>query len=375
MGRRAAVVRGCYAGRVSGLLGELGIQVPLVQAPMAGVSTPALAAAVSNAGALGSIAVGATDVAGARAMIREVRASTARPFNLNLFCHRRPPRAPTHEAAWLVALAPTFRSFGAEPPAQLTEVYRTFLGDDAMLAMLLEERPPVVSFHFGVPPRETTAALRAAGILLLGCATNRDEARLLEQAGVSAIVAQGFEAGGHRGVMDLGLPDDGLGVLALTRLLVAEARVPVIAAGGIMDGAGIAACQALGAVAAQLGTAFIACPESSADAAYREALFGPAAAHTVMTRVISGRPARCLANRFTALAQTIDQGGAPDYPLAYAAGKALAAAARAAGETGFAAQWAGQGAPLARALPAAALVSVLEEERRTASSGIAPVRR
>jgi nitronate monooxygenase len=345
----------------------LGIRVPIVQAPMAGVSTPALAAAVSNAGGLGSIAVGAADVAATRQMIGEVRALTARPFNLNLFCHRRPPRDAARESRWLEALGPRFRSFGAAPPARLDEVYRSFLDDEEMLALLLEERPPVVSFHFGAPARATIDALHDAGVRLLGSATNLDEARALEAAGLDAIVAQGYEAGGHRGVTDPDAPDAQLGTLALTRLLSARCRLPIVAAGGIMDGAGIAAVLALGASAAQLGTAFIGCPESSADGAYRAALASPASAHTVMTRVVSGRPARCLANRFTELAATIDERDVPAYPLAYAAGKALAAAARAGGETGYGAQWAGQGAPLARFLPAAALVSALEDERAQAA--------
>jgi nitronate monooxygenase len=331
---------------------------------MAGVSTPALAAAVSEAGGLGSIAVGSADVEATRAMLREVRARTGRPFNLNVFCHRPARRDEARETRWLETLAPRFRSFGAEPPAQLGEVYRSFLGDEAMLALLLDERPPVVSFHFGAPPRATVDALRAAGIRLLGSATNLDEGRALEAVGVDAIVAQGYEAGGHRGVTDPDAPDDRLGTFALVRLLASGCRVPVIAAGGIMDGAGIAAAQALGASAAQLGTAFIGCRESSADAAYRAALAGPGATHTVMTRIISGRLARCLGNQFTELALTVDEASVPDYPLAYAAGKALAAAARTAGETGFGAQWAGQGAPLARFLPAADLVATLEAERR-----------
>jgi nitronate monooxygenase len=352
---------------VAGLIELLGLRVPVIQAPMAGVSTPALAAAVSNAGALGSIAVGAADVAETRLMIRETRRLTSGPFNVNLFCHRPPRRDPAREARWLSTLAPVFHAHGAAPPERLTEVYRTFVGDDAMLAMLLEERPRVVSFHFGVPAPAAIAALDDAGVVLLGSATSLDEARALEASGVDAVVAQGYEAGGHRGVVDPDAPDDCLGTLALTRLLAARCRVPVIAAGGIMDGAGVAACLALGAAAAQLGTAFIGCPESSADAAYRALLFSEAAAHTTMTRIISGRPARCLANRFTALAaQAIDEAEAPDYPLAYAAGKALAAAARAGGETRLGAHWAGQGAPLARALPAADLVAALEDERRRA---------
>ena len=183
------------------------------------------------------------------------------------------------------------------------------------------------------------------------------------------MVAQGYEAGGHRGVFDPDLPDDRLGTLALTRLFVTRLDLPVIAAGGIMDGAGIAACLTLGASAAQLGTAFIACPESSADAGFRAALLGPGALHTVMTSAISGRPARCLANRFTALGDAVDVRTIPDYPIAYDAGKALHAAAKAAGEFGYGAQWAGQGAPLSRSLPAATLVAELRSEMEQALRG------
>ena len=174
-------------------------------------------------------------------------------------------------------------------------------------------------------------------------------------------MAQGYEAGGHRGMFDPSAPDDRLGTFALTRLLATTSTLPVIAAGGIMDGAGIRAALNLGAIAAQLGTAFVACPESSADAAYRAALSSDAAHHTTMTTAISGRPARGLANRFTAWgADTTAQ--APDYPIAYDAGKALNAAAKAAGETGFGAQWAGQGAPLHRPMPAADLLALLHAE-------------
>jgi nitronate monooxygenase len=198
--------------------------------------------------------------------------------------------------------------------------------------------------------------------VLLATATNLAEAKAAAAAGIDAVVAQGYEAGGHRGVFDPDAPDDRLGTVALTRLLVRAVGVPVVAAGGIMDGAGVAAALALGAAAAQLGTAFVACPESAADAGYRAALLGPPAEHTVMTAAISGRPARCLANRFTALGTDVPATAVPAYPVAYDAGKALHAAAKARGEFGYGAQWAGQGAPLARSLPAAELVARLKEE-------------
>lgn len=342
-------------------LERLGMTIPLVQAPMAGVSTPAMAAAVSNEGALGSIAVGATDAEGARAMIGELREQTDRAFNVNVFTHAAPVADADRDAEWLAWLTPLFAEFGAEPPAALRTIYRSFNDDPEMLSLLLDLAPPVVSFHFGLPPAETIAVMRQRGIILLATATNVAEARAAEAAGVDAIVAQGYEAGGHRGIFNPDM-DDAIGTAALTRLIVRATSLPVIAAGGIMDGAGIRAVQALGAVAAQLGTAFVACPESLADDAYRAALAGPAAHRTAVTRLVSGRPARALANRFTALNDVASGVSLPDYPIAYDAGKALHAAAKAKGEHGFGAQWAGQGAPLARALPAAELVKVLQAE-------------
>ncbi len=331
---------------------------------MAGVSTPEMAAAVSNAGALGSIAVGAVGVRAAATAIAAVRDRTDRAFNVNLFVHPTPRVDPAREAAWLARLAPQFAAFGATPPAVLRAIYTSFADDPAMLAMLVDVAPPVVSFHFGLPSADAIAALHDRGILLLATATSIAEARMIEAAGIDGIVAQGIEAGGHRGMFDPDAPDDRLGTITLTRLLVRETRLPVIAAGGIMDGAGVAAALDLGAVAAQLGTAFIACPESAADAAYRAALAGPAAWHTEMTSLISGRPARALANRFTALGARVGDDRPPDYPIAYDAGRALHAAAKAQGEYGFGAQWAGQGAPLCRPLPAADLVATLAAELR-----------
>jgi nitronate monooxygenase len=349
-------------------LRKLGIGLPIIQAPMAGVSTPEMAAAVSNAGGLGSIGVGSVDADATRQMIAAVRARTARPFQVNVFCHKPAVADAAREAAWLARLAADFARYGAKPPDHLTEIYQSFLSDDAKLAVLLSERPPIVSFHFGLPSRDRIEALRAAGIVLLATATNLEEGKAIAAAGIDAVVAQGYEAGGHRGVFDPGGADEQLGTVALTRLLVSRLDIPAIAAGGIMDGAGIAASLLLGAAAAQLGTAFVACPESSADAGFRAALLGPQADHTVMTAAISGRPARCLANRFSILAEGVEREAIPDYPTAYDAGKALHAAAKAAGEFGYGAQWAGQGAPLARALPAAELVALLQSEMEKALS-------
>ncbi|RTQ46213.1 nitronate monooxygenase [Hymenobacter gummosus] len=352
---------------MTALLDRLGIRHPIIQAPMAGVSTPALAAAVSEAGALGSVAAGTAPAAALAQQIAEVRARTGRPFNVNLFCHQPPAPDAAGDAAWLAYLRPFFAEFDAEPPATLAAPYPSFVDNDELLRLLLELRPPVVSFHFGLPPADKLAALRATGAALLASATTPAEARLAAAAGLDAVVAQGVEAGGHRGVFRPELGDAGLGTLALTRLLGRELRLPVIAAGGLMDGAGIAAVLRLGAAAAQLGTAFVACPESAADAAYRARLLSPDQPPTAITSVISGRPARGFVGRFTA---EVDGPGRPAvaaYPRAYEAGRALIAAARAQGSPDFAVQWAGQGAPLARALPAAELVRTLVAELRAAA--------
>jgi nitronate monooxygenase len=341
---------------------RLGLSVPLIQAPMAGVSTPALAAAVSNAGALGFLGVGAMTAEAARKAIAETRALTARPFGVNVFCHAPAVADAATESAWLAYLAPVFKEFGAQPPTTLGEIYTSFVQDDAMLDVFLNERPAVVSFHFGLPRADRIRALRDAGIYLMASATSVAEALHIQEAGVDAIVAQGYEAGGHRGVFDPEAPDDRLGTLALTRLIVRNVDIPVIAAGGIMDGAGIAAVLALGAQAAQLGTAFIPCPESAADAAFRAALQDARNARTAMTAAISGRRARGLYNRFMRLGEAADSPRVPDYPIAYDAGKALNAAAKAKGNSEFAAQWAGQAVALSRAMPAAGLVAQLRDE-------------
>lgn len=337
----------------------LGIDFPLVQAPMAGVSSPAMAAAVSDAGALGSIGVGATDAAGARAMIAAVRERTRRPFNVNLFCHTPAVPHQAREAAWIERLRPAFAEVAAAPPTALTEIYTSFVADDAMLTMLLETLPEVVSFHFGLPSAAAIQALQDVGCVLFACATNLAEAQAAADTGVDAVIAQGWEAGGHRGIFDPNGPDERLGTLALVRQLAGALSIPVIAAGGLMDAGDIAAARKAGAAAAQLGTAFLACDESLIDEGYRAALASEAAQHTVMTRAISGRPARCLANRFTALGEGVEPEAVPDYPIAYDAGKALHAAGKKHGEFGYGAQWAGTGAPRVRPVPAARLVAEL----------------
>ncbi|MEY8880867.1 NAD(P)H-dependent flavin oxidoreductase [Donghicola sp. XS_ASV15] len=342
-------------------LSDLGLSLPLIQAPMAGVATPQLAAAVSNAGALGSIGVGATDANGASQMIAALRDLTTAAFNVNLFVHKNPEPDPLIAQRWCAAMSAAFHQFEAQPPSDLQIIYQSFATDDAMLRVLLDHAPAVISFHFGLPDESRIKALKEAGSILFATATSLTEAQRAERAGIDAIVAQGYEAGGHRGLFDPSQPDERLGTEALTRLLVANLRCPVIAAGGLMNGADIRKALDWGAVAAQLGTAFVGCPESAADTGYRRALTQAAERGTIMTKALSGRPARCLVNRFTTWAQ--DQNATvPAYPMAYDAAKSLHAAAKAKGEFGFGAQWAGAGAGQARFMPAAELVATLTKE-------------
>ena len=218
------------------LIHELGLQIPILQAPMAGVSTPKLAAVVSNAGALGSIAIGATDLSGASAMIDELRHLTPAPFNVNVFVHEAPRRDRACEANWLAALAPLFADVGAEPPRSLRTIYKSFADDPEILQLLVDRSPAVVSFHFGLPNEAQVRALREAGCKLIATVTSPDEARAAKRAGMDAVIAQGYEAGGHGGIFDLDKDDARLSTVALTRILVRNGDLPVIAAGGIMDG-------------------------------------------------------------------------------------------------------------------------------------------
>lgn len=350
------------------ILEHIGITLPIFQAPMAGISTPALAAAVSNAGGLGAIAVGAMNADTAHANMTELRALTDKPFNVNVFTHEPPIADTVRESAWIEVLRPSFTTFDATPPQALRTIYTGFNQDDAMLAAIVEAAPRVVSFHFGLPDAVRCAALKATGAILLASATSLAEAHLAARAGMDVIIAQGYEAGGHRGIFDPNTADECLSTAALTRLLVRETTLPVVAAGGIMTGGDIAAVLEIGAVAAQLGTAFIACPQASTEDAHRAALLS-ADVRTEMTTAISGRPARCIVNRFTQLGHALSDVPRPDYPIAYDAGKALHAAAKAKGEFGYGAQWAGQGARQARAMPAQDLVRVLARELESAQQG------
>lgn len=349
-------------------VGQLNLALPIIQAPMAGVATPQLAAAVSNAGGLGSLGLGASSVTEAILVIEQTQALTDKPFNVNVFCHASTKRNILRDKAWLEQLAPLFTEVGLTPPPALNEIYKSFLDDEDMFQALLYLRPAYLSFHFGIPSAERLNAFREAGITTLATATNLQEAARIEAAGIDIIVAQGIEAGGHRGMFDTQAVDERLSTAVLVRLLMRQTKRPIVAAGGIMDGYAIKAALDLGAVAAQLGTAFILCPESAANKAYRDTLKGEKAFCTRLTSVLSGRPARGLVNRFILENEGLDKPPAAAYPFAYDAAKQLNSAAAKQGLCEFAAHWAGQGAPLVRELPAKQLVDLLAQELRTASA-------
>ncbi|HMO72894.1 MAG TPA: nitronate monooxygenase [Paracoccaceae bacterium] len=338
------------------LMQRLGLRLPILQAPMAGYATPGLAAAVTNAGGLGALGTATLAPAQIVAQLAEVRARTNGPFNLNFFCHADPRPAAAEEAAALAAVAPWFEAAGLPRPAALPPAPYPAFGP-ADLARLLADPPAVASFHFGHPGADAVAALQSAGTVVLATATTVTEARALEAAGVDAVIAQGWEAGGHRGAFAAEAPDRGIGLMALIPAVVDAVRLPVIAAGGIMDGRGIAAALTLGASAVQMGTAFLRCPETVVSAAHAAALAAPED-DTHLTAGYSGRPARA---RRTAFGIALAGGFAP-YPLPRPLTQALAAADPAA----YAFHLQGQGAPLARALPAADLIAALAAETRAA---------
>ncbi len=320
---------------------------------MARMATPELAAAVSAAGGLGGLGSAVLDVAELREQATAVRASTDRPFQLNFFCHEPPRVDAAAAAAARAAIAPLYEELGlGDPPEPSTP---PFAFDEQRLEALLEIRPAVVSFHFGLPGGDALAACREAGITILASATTVAEARDLEQRGVDAVVAQGGEAGGHRGSYLVEGDDGPVGTLALVPQVVDAVSVPVVAAGGIADGRGLAAALALGAGGAQVGTAFLACPESATPALYRAALRAADAERTTITRAYSGRPARVLRNRGT---EEVTE------PLPYPAQMSLTAALREAGAdpADFFPMFAGQGALLARAVPAAEVVATIVAE-------------
>lgn len=338
----------------------LDIDYPIIQAPMAGVSTPELAVAVANAGGLGSIAVGTMTADQADSALAKLKTLTNRPINVNVFTHETPKRDTMKEAAWLETLRPYFEEFGAAPPDALSEIYTSFNDDPDMLDMLVRRRPAVVSFHFGLPTPAAMDALKAAGILTLCSATTVEEARLVEAAGIDVVVAQGYEAGGHRGTFNTGR-DAAIGTFALIPQIRKAVKIPVVAAGGIGTGAGIAAAFALGADGVQIGTAFISSLESAAGQSHHDLLVGAPGHATEITGILSGRPARGIVNRLMADMRG-READVPAYPVAYDAGKALAGAAKAKGDGNFAALWGGQAAPLNRRIPATDLIEKLVAE-------------
>jgi len=317
-----------------------GIETPIVQAPMAGVQGSALAIAVSTAGGLGSLPCAMLDPAALRRELEAIARATTRPCNVNFFCHTPAAPDPAREAAWRQRLAPWYAEFGiALTAAPATAGRQPF--DAAMLAVLADFRPPVVSFHFGLPDETLLAPIRAWGGRILSSATTVEEARWLEARGVHAVIAQGLEAGGHRGhFLDHDLTRQ-MGTFALVRRLVTAVRVPVLAAGGIADAMGVRAALELGAAGVQVGTAFLLCDEATTTPLHRTAIAGPDAAHTALTNVFSGRPARGIVNRAMRELGYLTE-LAPDFPLAGGALAPLRAAAERVGSTDFTPLWAGQ---------------------------------
>jgi len=335
----------------------LGIDWSLIQAPMAGVQGHALAAAVSNAGALGSLPCAMLGPDALRIEIQALNAATRRPFNLNFFCHVTPTPDAQADAAWREALAPYAAELGVDPQAAVTGASRAPFGE-AAITLVEEFKPTVVSFHFGLPAAPLLARVRATGARILSSATTVDEALWLQAQGVDAVIAQGLEAGGHRGSFlssNLSLQQ---GTFALLPQVVRAVRVPVIAAGGIADAAGVAAALALGAAGVQVGTAYLLCPEATTSALHRAALQSEGARHTALTNLFTGRPARGIVNRVMRELGPL-RDSLPAFPLAATALAPLRAAAEARGSSDFTPLWSGQNASGCKPLGAAELTSEL----------------
>jgi nitronate monooxygenase len=335
----------------------LGITHPIIQAPMAGLAPPALAAAVCNAGALGSLGCGPLPLALVREQVMTLGEATNQPFNLNFFVYAHPRNNPRETARMRARLAPYFEEFGRGPIPEPTEPFPPF--DEERLDLVLELRPRVVSFHFGLPEPSAVRQIKEAGCIVLSSATTVAEARWLEANGADVIIAQGFDAGGHRGSFS-GSPGAGMvGTMALVPQIVDAVRVPVVAAGGIADGRGIAAAFALGASGVQMGTAFLGCPEAAVSPLYRAQLRAATDEITVLTRAFTGRPARAMRNRFvTEMADT----EALDFPLQASLTGPLSRLPNDEARAAFSPFWAGQAAPLVRDLPARQLVEKIVAE-------------
>jgi nitronate monooxygenase len=344
------------------LLDLFGIDHPIVQAPMAGITSPQMAIAASEAGALGSIAGAMLTAEGLRQEFQMVKQGTSRPLNVNFFVHKAPAVDAARDARWRKRLAAYYGELGVAPDAKGPS--RTAF-DASSCDLVLEFSPKVASFHFGLPDRALMKRLKAAKILIISSATTAEEARWLEGEGVDAVIAQGAEAGGHRGMF---LVDDisrQAGTMALVPQVVDAVKVPVIAAGGIGDGRGIAAALALGAAGAQIGTAFMLTPEAKTAPLHRAALKQANDNSTTLTNVFTGRPARGIMNRIVREIgpMTAD---APAFPLAAEATQPLRGAAEAKGSTDFTPLWSGQAPTLAREMPAGEVVAKLVTETEAA---------
>lgn len=317
----------------------LGSELPIIQAPMAGSQGSALAVAVANVGGLGSLPCAMLGLDAMRGELVAFRSQSSKPLNVNFFCHTTPAPDAAREAKWQATLAPYYREFGIDPdPAPAGQQRRPFSAEAA--EVLSEFKPAVVSFHFGLPSPELVAQVKSWGAKVLSSATSLDEALWLEARGVDAIIAQGVEAGGHRGIF---LTEDlttQTGTMALVPQIVARVKVPVIAAGGITDAADLAAAMRLGAAGVQIGTAYLLCPEATTSAVHRAALKSDAARHTALTNVFTGRPARGIVNRLMREQGPINP-DAPPFPLAAAAVAPLRAKAESHGSGDFSPLWSG----------------------------------
>jgi nitronate monooxygenase len=318
----------------------LGIEHPIIQAPMAGVQGSALAVAVSNAGALGSLPCAMLSLDVMRKELETITAHTAKPYNVNFFCHTPPTPQTEREAAWRAALAPYYEEFQIDPTKIPVGPGRNPFNAEAA-DVLKDFKPAVVSFHFGLPSPELLALVRSWGAKIISSATTVDEARWLEAKGVDAIIAQGLEAGGHRGLFLSDELSTQMGTFALLPQIVRAVKIPVIAAGGIADAAGIKAAMALGAAGVQIGTAYLLCPEATTSTVHRAALQSDAARHTALTNLFSGRPARGIVNRFMRELGPITT-VAPAFPLATTAMAPLRAQAEGMGSGDFSPLWSGQ---------------------------------
>ncbi|MDI5892442.1 NAD(P)H-dependent flavin oxidoreductase [Halomonas rhizosphaerae] len=336
---------------------RLGLDLPILQAPMAGAQGSELAIAVSRAGGLGALPCAMLSPEAMAEELETLRSATSGPVNVNFFCHTSPAPDPARQARWHAALAPWYAEFGLDIEAVPAGAGRRPF-DHAACDVLEPFRPAVVSFHFGLPAPELLARVKAWGAMVLSTATTVEEARWLEAHGADAVIVQGLEAGGHRGLF---LTEDlttQVGTLALLPQVRQAVEVPVVAAGGIADARGVAAALALGAEAVQAGTAFLCCPESRASAIHRRALMSEAARHTALTNLYSGRPARGIVTRLMRELGPISE-AAPAFPLATAAIAPLRAAAEAQGSGDFSPLWAGQNASRCREVPAAEVVREL----------------